>query len=200
MWREAQRAFAQEPFFEKPPHLALLRTVMPVFACPADGRVWQPKDFGPFQVAFTSYLGVEGTDRSRKDGLLFVDSRIRLAQVIDGTSNTLMVGERPPSADLVFGWWYAGWGQAKDGSAEMVLGVSELNVSPRYQHCPPGPYTYQAGSLSNNCDLFHFWSVHSGGAHFQLADGSVHFLDYSAAPLMPALATRAGREVVTLRK
>ena len=44
--------------------------------------------------------------------------------------------------------------------------------------------------------MFVHWSPHSGGAHFLFADGSVHFLNYSAAPLLPALASRAGGEVV----
>jgi len=38
--------------------------------------------------------------------------------------------------------------------------------------------------------------MHSGGAHFALADGSVRFLPYSANAIMPALATRNGREIV----
>jgi prepilin-type processing-associated H-X9-DG protein len=36
------------------------------------------------------------------------------------------------------------------------------------------------------------------GANFLFTDGSVPFLSYSAANLMPALATRAGGEVVSL--
>ena len=48
------------------------------------------------------------------------------------------------------------------------------------------------------CDMFHFWSLHTGGAHFLFADGSVHFLNYGAAPLLPALASRAGGEAVAL--
>jgi prepilin-type processing-associated H-X9-DG protein len=120
---------------------------------------------------------------------------VRLAEVTDGASNTLMVGERPPSADLVAGWWYAGWGQDKDGSTDMVLGVRELNVRRHYPtDCPPGPYDFGPGRLSDPCSAFHFWSVHPGGAHFLLVDGSVRFLRYPAAPLMPALATRAGGE------
>ncbi len=44
--------------------------------------------------------------------------------------------------------------------------------------------------------MFHFWSLHSGGAHFLFADGSVHFLSYASAPILPALASRAGAEAV----
>ena len=46
--------------------------------------------------------------------------------------------------------------------------------------------------------MFHFWSLHTGGANFLLADASVQFLTYSAAPLLPALASRAGGEDVEL--
>jgi hypothetical protein len=45
------------------------------------------------------------------DGILYSDGdmeRITLtptSQIKDGTSNTLMVGERPPDAFLELGWW-----------------------------------------------------------------------------------------------
>jgi prepilin-type processing-associated H-X9-DG protein len=171
-----------------------------VFLCPSDGRIRrsQPVGLDRAEVAFTSYLGAEGTDVSRADGVLYLDSRVRLGDITDGTSNTLLAGERPPSANLNFGWWYAGWGQNKTGSAEMVLGVRELSVHPSLLHCPPGSNKYQAGRTSQMCDTLHFWSLHIGGAHFAFADGSVRYLAYSADPLMPALATRAGSEAVEL--
>jgi prepilin-type processing-associated H-X9-DG protein len=46
--------------------------------------------------------------------------------------------------------------------------------------------------------MFHFWSPHSGGANYAFADGSVRFLSYSANPVLPALATRAGNEKVAV--
>jgi prepilin-type N-terminal cleavage/methylation domain-containing protein/prepilin-type processing-associated H-X9-DG protein len=197
LWQQALRAFALERFFERvPPHTGL-GTVVPIFTCRTDGRVLSPWDFGPFQAAFTSYLGVEGINQYSKDGLLFLDSRVRLTDVTDGTSNTLMVGERPPSADRSLGWWYAGWGQSKDGSAEMVLGVKEINVHRRFSQCPRGPYEFGPGDVDNPCDVFHFWSPHTGGANFVFADGSVRFLRYSVTALMPALATRNGGEPVS---
>jgi prepilin-type processing-associated H-X9-DG protein len=79
----------------------------------------------------------------------------------------------------------------------MLLGVSEKNVL-RNSFCLPGPYAFASGDLNNQCDMFHFWSLHPGGANFLFADGTVRFLHYSAAPIMPALASRAGGEVVNV--
>jgi prepilin-type N-terminal cleavage/methylation domain-containing protein len=144
LWRQALAAYKQTKFFEDPPHTSILGHYVAVFACPADYRSRVPWDYGRFQVAFTDYLGVEGTDMNRHDGVLYIDSRVRWADIADGTSNTLIAGERPPSSDHSLGWWYAAWGQLKTGSAGMVLGVRELCEHPRYEICPRGPYTFQA--------------------------------------------------------
>jgi prepilin-type processing-associated H-X9-DG protein len=99
---------------------------------------------------------------------------------------------------LWFGWWYAGHGQqVGSGSGDMVLGVREIKVI-HLRGCPIGPYSFGPGRLDNMCDLFHFWSLHSGGGYFLFADGSVRFLGYDANPILPALASRAGGEVVEL--
>ncbi|MFO0809578.1 MAG: DUF1559 domain-containing protein [Gemmataceae bacterium] len=198
MWRRAVAAFERERFFEYPPHLPLLGQHMPGFVCPADGTSQLPWQYPTFRVAFTDYLGVEGTDLNRQDGVLHLDSRVTLTDVTDGTSNTLSVGERPPSADHNFGWWYAGWGQEKTGSADSVLGVREVRIHRKYQACAAGPYAFTPGRDDDRCDAFHFWSFHPGGAHFAFCDGSVRFLAYTVDPLLPALATRAGGEPATL--
>jgi type II secretory pathway pseudopilin PulG len=197
-WDQALRAFAQQRDFRRnPPHTGLA-IPMPIYGCPADNRTLTAAELpGGFRVAFTSYLGVSGSNPFRRDGVLYLDSRVRLADVRDGLSNTLFVGERPPSANGVYGWWYAGQGQLSDGSADVVLRARERNFDAVYAAgCPAGPYTFGPGSIQNQCDTFHFWSLHFGGAHFLFGDGSVRFLRYSAAPVVPALATRNGGEAV----
>src|SRR5260221_5684138 len=125
LWGQAQKAYAlmPNPFFNNPPHP--LDTVIPTYICPADGRSFVSGETG---MGLTSYLGVQGTNQVRKNGVLFVDSKIRFADVTDGLSNTLLVGERPPSGNEFWGYWYAGWGGAKDGTGDMGLGVRSLNV------------------------------------------------------------------------
>ena len=80
------------------------------------------------------------------------------------------MGERPPSEDLIFGWWFAGQGQDYTGSGDVVLGTNEHNVTYPYSQCPYGPYQFGPGSVNNNCDQFHFWSLHAGGGNFLLAE------------------------------
>jgi prepilin-type processing-associated H-X9-DG protein len=208
-WQEVAANYraSPRPWFN-PPHRT--DAVVPLYTCPSDPRVRTPATVtvqiappsagsGPVRsvslsVGLTSYLGVEGVDLNSRDGVLFANSSTRLADITDGLSQTLLVGERPPSADLEYGWWYAGPGQSRTGSTDVVLGAREVNVS--QPGCPPGQYAFGPGSFNGRCDLFHFWSPHPGGGQFLFADGSVHFLAYSAAPVLPALATRSGGEAV----
>jgi len=200
LWSVTQNAYkgSASPLVN-PPHVGLA-TVMDVFVCPADWRAdrqwFAPRD--RVVVALTSYLGVEGRDLNALDGVLYRDSRISFAAIRDGLSQTVFAGERPPSADFQFGWWYAGAGQQFTGSADMILGVQEINVIPALApKCPNGPYSFGPGNLTNQCDMFHFWSLHAGGANFLYADGSVHFLPYSASSVLPALASRDGGETLS---
>lgn|SRR5262245_26188885 len=199
LWQQTQAAYAADPNpFNNPPHSGLA-TVVPLYRCPSDWRIVRPQ-FAPqskFQVAFTSYLGVAGRNAQTLDGVFYRDSKTRFADIGDGASMTLLIGERPPSTDFQYGWWYAGVGLQNTGAADMLLGVLEQNVlSVTPSSCAPGFYPFMPSRFNDQCGMFHFWSPHSGGAHFAFADGSVRFLRYEAAPLMPALASRAGGEAV----
>ena len=196
-WAETVKDFARQRNFATPAPHANLGRRMPSYLCPAGGPETALLPFEKISVAFTYYIGVAGGEK-QNDGVLFFDGVTRFGDITDGTSQTIMVGERPPSADLYLGWWYAGVGQRLDSSADYILLARQWNYSPRAPTCPPGPYVFGPGNADNMCDTFHFWSRHPGGANFLFADGSVHFLRYEAASILPALATRAGGETVSI--
>jgi len=211
LWQQSVAAFqvtqgSSPPYFPATgPHAAIFATPIALYSCPADGRVAQTQICVINQtlmvpVALTSYLGVNGTNFVARDGVLFQDSRIRLTDITDGTSQTLFCGERPPYSNFNYGWWYAAGGQDFTGSVQVDLGVAEIRYSDTPPRCPGdgGSSHYEPGSPTDICDIYHFWSMHFGGANFAFADGSVHFLSYGIAPYMPALATRSGAEVVAV--
>ena len=86
------------------------------------------------------------------------------------------------------------------GTADTVLGTRERgSVSDlTFPDCGSGSAHFKEGRLDSMCDVMHFWSPHPGGSNFAFADGSVRFLRYSADSIMPALATRAGGEAVSI--
>jgi prepilin-type N-terminal cleavage/methylation domain-containing protein/prepilin-type processing-associated H-X9-DG protein len=188
-------------------------TVVQVWVCPADSRTLQAATAQGQLVAFTGYLGVSGLrgdpsgDRS---GMLSANRVVRLSEVTDGASNTLLVGERPPTSDLLFGWWFAGSGIDNYGSGDVVLGARDtrqvellLNSTipdvAHYKQCQGKMKVgLQPGQITNHCDQAHFWSLHAGGVNFLMADGSVRFLSYQSDDILPALATRNGGEVFAL--
>jgi prepilin-type N-terminal cleavage/methylation domain-containing protein/prepilin-type processing-associated H-X9-DG protein len=204
--------------------------VDPVFSCPSDSRTLQAVESEGVSVALSSYLAVNGIDlwawsttptgpqdlrgvmvaTNKYDGSsglpeVPVSSHgTRLTDIADGTSNTLLVGERPPAHSLDFGWCYGCTvGQDIEGTIDATLGVNEVNLHqsgvPEIDACPPGPYSFGDGRIDNPCDVFHYYSPHPGGAHFLFADASVHFLSYSVADqVMRALATMSGEEAVAL--
>lgn len=195
-----RQAFRQTLTLSSPVH-AHKGTVLSVFGCPADptSRSLDPERRpGGQPLGFTSYLGVEGRSVFARDGCLFEGSRVRAVDIPDGTSNTLLVGERPAAVGPVcYSSWYTGvWGQ-KGGSCATLLGVRESIIfSP--PRCPREVGTFRPGAAGEPCDFYHFWSRHGPGANFLFADGSVRFLSYTADEIMPALATRAGGEAVTV--
>jgi prepilin-type N-terminal cleavage/methylation domain-containing protein/prepilin-type processing-associated H-X9-DG protein len=168
-----------------------------LFLCPAEPRGGRPK--GPAGPAgYTHYLAVEGTDYQSSDGVLYHDSKTAWWDITDGVGNTLLLGERPPSPDLFWGHWAR-------GPFDSALGARSTTIVNSYSSgAQPAdgasaclgrlPGAFGPGRLDDYCDTHHFWSLHRGGAHWLFCDGSVRFLRYAAAPLIPQLATRAGGE------
>jgi prepilin-type N-terminal cleavage/methylation domain-containing protein/prepilin-type processing-associated H-X9-DG protein len=138
------------------------------------------------------------------DGIFFIDSSVRLADITDGTSNTFLFGERyhrdpefdrshsvvwpGPGSSPLAGW--SRWGNVLPGAGASVTLSTPVPINYRV---PPG------GDSSTLQDrVCAFGSGHPGGANFAFADGSVRFVSESIPlPLLQALSTRAGGEVVS---
>lgn len=199
LWEQTIQALAIDRVpWHDPPHVGLA-TVVPLYGCPTDPRVGSPHR-GPDDIlaAYTSYVGVQAADAWSNDGVLPLGSHVRFAEITDGTSQTVMVGERPPSARLDSGWWYASHWSVY--SHDFILPAEMLMEYP--MECVPAPpatkFVFGPGRIGNECDRYHFWSLHTLGANFLFADGSVRFLTYSISPLLRELASRNGGEVVAL--
>lgn len=201
LWNESRDAYDVIPFpYFNPPHTPLARPVV-LFSCPMDSRTDRPQSASTLNGAFvglTSYLGVCGKNRDDRSGVLFFGTAIRTADIVDGLSNTLLAGERPPSPDFNLGWWYTGAGQDESGNVDLFLGAAETLAVPNYSllpdNCPPIS-KLSPGDLNNLCHALHFWSLHDGGAQFVRCDGSAGLISYEAADLLEHLATRNGGEV-----
>jgi prepilin-type N-terminal cleavage/methylation domain-containing protein/prepilin-type processing-associated H-X9-DG protein len=177
--------------------------------CPSSNMLAQktmpnPADFpaGTMQLAVTCYKGNQGSNwdvgnwlnirygsvregMREGDGVLFRNDarglpKLRLNQITDGTSNTIMIGEVIPEVEVRNAWAYANGAYA---TCAIPINVKDTNR----QWFPPGQW-------QNN---YSFRSRHPGGAQFAFADGSVHFLsDNIAIGTYRALATRDVGEVV----
>ena len=202
MWQQAMEDYEHSPIPFRS-HRGMQK-VLPVVACPSDpasGEIhWTHEGY---LVGCTDYLAVNGTNFQARDGVFTYDRPVSLAAIQDGQSNTLMIGERPPSTDFWYGWWYA-TGSGSQSTGDVTLGMAELNptqasgITSYLESCPPGPFRYMNGR-NEQCDALHFWSYHPGGANFALADGSVRMVPYTIdSSVSVALATCAGGETVSL--
>jgi hypothetical protein len=162
----------------------------PVFYCPSDPLSGQRAS----GASHGNFLGVGGdfealspnsyptvypgqTVQTSANGMLFLISRVRLGDVIDGSSNTLFVGER--------GIFQNPYGV----SSPDLCGLGETESWQRF--APINPY------LTTDSLRSGFWSHHPGGAHFLFADGHVQFISYSMSPVTyHSMCTASGSEVI----
>jgi prepilin-type processing-associated H-X9-DG protein len=134
--------------------------------------------------------------------------RVTMAGITDGTSNTVMIGERPPAADKSEGTWEGVWGEAGMGVAGTDVWATQTGsirfggvfgiFGPGAGGPPcPTPSYFGPGSSTNICSYNHLWSNHTGGTNFAFGDGSVRFISYNINyQTLFYLSTRAGGEVI----
>jgi prepilin-type N-terminal cleavage/methylation domain-containing protein/prepilin-type processing-associated H-X9-DG protein len=136
---------------------------------------------------------------ANNNGVFFRGSHVAMQDITDGSSQTLMVGER--SRNLADATWVgvvpgAGvctsptW-KVPNCEPSSVMVTGHTGPSPGGQQWVDTPNYKGAGADD-------FWSLHSGGCEFLFCDGSVRFLKETINPrIFSQLSTRAGGEVVS---
>jgi prepilin-type N-terminal cleavage/methylation domain-containing protein len=181
-----------------------MATQLPVLQCPSDPSALiistQQYQWENRSVALTSYKGVIGDTRMGSgssihqgtqpdchnsigcSGLFYrndYQEPVTFKSITDGLSNTFMVGEDMPLHNFHSTAFYS--------NGDYASCHAPLNYKPH----PPTPIEWY--------NVMSFRSEHPGGAHFAIADASVHFVsegvDYF---LYRALSTRNGGETAAV--
>jgi len=214
---EQDNLYAQVAVGSSPLSSSAIENVVKLYICPSEpitaAAFNVPDLFGDTLTvaAPSSYAACCGGDESDTAaltglGVFYRNSKTRLTDITDGTSQTIMVGDRA-FADARGIW------AAAINNAVCTRGVFDPSSVNPGASTFPAPCLVLAHSHLNNPDgdtdssLDDFSSRHPGGSNFLFADGSVHFLrsvphnnpdgSYPIdSQILQALGTRAHGEII----
>ena len=194
---------------DAPANLQLGQTSLPVFRCPSDpsqerftyvDNTGSPAQVNgaDLQLATANYVGIIGYSSLTNcgdpagPGVLYRNSKVRFPDITDGTSNTILSGERSSEHQYLVNMpnmktpanstWYAAIPRVNPRPAGMAMMPMATEHSPSLILGHVGQPGMMSGRVHNNTNhIVHFSSRHVGGSHFLLADGHVIFLSENIA-------------------
>jgi prepilin-type processing-associated H-X9-DG protein/prepilin-type N-terminal cleavage/methylation domain-containing protein len=184
------------------------RTVLAILLCPSSspegpvslkypGQPLVPSDLAPSQYVGSAGQGEIEDVPGNNNGIFYRNCRTSLREITDGTSQTLMVGER--SRNLSDATWVGAIPDAQvctnPSWSVRDCATSNVMILANTGPWPDEPWVNVPNHKGSKAD--DFWSLHPGGCNFLFCDGSVRFVKETVNPtVFSSLATRGGGEAI----
>ncbi|MFO1093323.1 MAG: DUF1559 domain-containing protein [Planctomycetaceae bacterium] len=183
-----QIASTQLPFFICPSYNGSLVATDPMYVTQIGYDKYAVRNYAA--MGGRSAFSLSGAPGTAPEGILYPGSRTGFRDIIDGSSNTILLCETREEKvaawiDGSFAAMCARWLNLASPTLEGT--TNSINYTIYFQSVFPGVPTQTWGPSS----------LHTGGAHHLLGDGSVRFLSQNLdVKVYDALATRNGGEIV----
>lgn len=163
-----------------PKNAAARKMEIPLYTCPSFPFTLNKAGSAGLTTYAGCHHGSETPIDDDNNGLLFLNSKVSYADIFDGSSNTILVGEFLPAEDSL--GWASGTRSSLRNASELIDGGSWRNAAKNGISMAPDANDIVGG----------FGSMHPGGSLFCMGDGSVQFLmSAMALPIFDNLGNRS---------